>query len=182
MKNLILGLLLLAGGAAQAVSPVPAKDLQDQRYLIQRLDDASLKAYLGKNLRSATTAVGLFTPSDSDYSSGVPGTYNVQDAVTGEKLVIPAGTVVTDVKVYTPTTLLTGATVEIGYSGSVGALLTARGTSSMTTGTVVAGVPVGTAATAIARTSDTDVTMTITGVTITSGKSYILIDMVPGLD
>lgn len=195
MKKLLLGLLLM-GGAAQAGFPVPVDsilpvDQQDQRYLIKRLDSPVYKAYLAEQERHATTAVALFDPTatlvvagvtTSPYSGGVPGTYPLLDVVTGKQLVIPAASLITDVKVYNQTTLLTGSTVAIGWSGSTGALLATTPTSTMTVDTVLPGVAIGSAATTVVSTATQNVTMTLTGATVSSGKAYIMLRLIPGLN
>lgn len=183
MKKYFLGFLtMVVAFAATAQVTGPAKDLQDPVELLKRLDNPTQKGYLGSKLRASQTFVGLYTQSDSAYSNGVPGTYNLQDAVSGEKLVIPAGSVIHDVKIYTVTDLTgAGATVSVGYSGGAADLVAARQGDSFDAG-VLAGVPVDTAATAVKRTADTDVTLTISGATVTAGKAYFLIRASTGLE
>lgn len=182
MKKLGALFLALFTGAAFAASAIPAVSLEDPSYLIKRLDDPTMKGYLGGLIKSASKKVGVFDVSDSAYASGVAGTYELQDAITGEKLVIPAGSVIQSVMAYVPEAVVGGVTLAVGYSGSTGALMTAASATAYSLGALLDGVPDGTAANAIARTAETDLSLTLTGATATAGKAYFIIDVVPGLE
>lgn len=196
MKNLFLAIFTLMGVSAWAGFPIPVDsvsgaDQQDQRYLIKRLDSPTYKGYLAEQERHSTMAIGLFDPTTqlvvagvttAPYAAGVPGTYPLLDVVTGKQLVIPAATLITDVKVYNQTALLTGSTVAVGWSGSTGALLATTPTSTMTVDTVLPGVATGSAATTLVSTATQNVTMTLTGATVSSGRAYFMLRLIPGLN
>lgn len=181
MKTKLLTLLgmFLMGGAAQALSIAP-KDAQDPSYQLNRLDNVDLKSYLGEGLKHSTKMVGVIDADDADYSDGVPGTYDLQDSVSGVQIVLPAGSVIRDAYVYAQASGTSGVTVAVGHPGSVGAIVAARDFSSLTAGVLTAGVQVS-AATAIATSTQMGLKATLTGVTLNAGKVYVIMDVVKGL-
>lgn len=180
MKTKLLALMaLLVTGAAQAVSVAPV-DLQNPAYLLERLDDPTLKGYLGVDLKHSMKVVGVIDADDSDYSGGVPGTYSLQDSETGKQVVLPAGSVIRDSWAYGAVAGTSGVTLAVGYTGSAAAILAARDVSSLTAGVATAGVAVS-PATVISNSTQRGLTATLTGATLLDGKTYIVLDVVKGL-
>ena len=170
----VLGMFLM-GGAAQALSIAPV-DVQDPSYQLDRLDNVTLKGYLGDGFKHSTKLVGVIDAS----TSSVPGTYDLQDSVSGVQIVLPAGSVIRDAYVYAQASGTSGVTVAVGHPGSVGAIVAARDFSSLTAGVLTAGVQVS-AATAIATSTQMGLKATLTGATLAAGKVYVIMDVVKGL-
>ena len=185
MKNLFLTLFtaLFAFGAIAQVDAVAPKKLEDPEYLLPRLDNPTLKGYLGSMLKSASVKVGVYDQSSSSYSSGATGTYDLLDAITGQKVVVEAGSVIKHVFAYVQTAGTSGgaATLEVGYSGSTAAIVPQTAVGSLTLNALLNGVPQGVAANMIARTADTDVTVTVGTAALTAGKVYVVMEIVPDL-
>lgn len=150
-------------------------------YLGQFSDDPTLKTYLRKILGNSTTLLGVLDYSSASYGSGAAGTYDLLDAHTGSKIVVPGTSVIKACFAYTKTAVTSGgsATLEVGYSGSTAAIFPQTGKASFTLNALIDGTPQEAAANMVVRTADTDVSVTIGTATLTAGKVYFVIELIP---
>lgn len=151
---------------------------QNPEYIGERQDDPSLKTALLQLQRDCVTLIGLYDATSASYSAGVAGTYSLLDQ-NGRALILPAKCVVKQVMIYVGTAAVSGGTpnISVGYSGSVQALVANTAHSSFTLDAVLAGVPVSTAATAVALTADTTVQVVIGTGGLSVGKFAVIIDV-----
>jgi hypothetical protein len=97
----------------------------------------------------------------------------------GNNAVIPSGAIIRDVIIYVETALTSGGSATIAVKAQSAAdLKAATAVASYSLAAVLAGVPVGTAATAIALTADRTVTITVAVAALTAGKMHVYVDYV----
>lgn len=179
MRNLnLLALCLLAFGftaqSALAVSGTPGVPLPaDVEVLLNSNAVPPTMVALGSQVTQKKVNV-LKAVYDYSKVGGASGTRKLKDAAGGDA-VLPKGAVVRQVLVDTVSALTSGgsATVAIGVNSTTdlkGALAYGSYTG------ILAGVPVGTAATAVKVTATSAVTATIAVAPLTAGKINVFIE------
>jgi hypothetical protein len=107
---------------------------------------------------------------------GAIGSVSLLD-VNGNAAVLPTGAVVTSVIIDTITAPTSGGAATIALTSNSAADLKAATAIASYTG-LIAGIPVGTAATSIKMTADRTVTATIATAALTAGKINVIINYV----
>lgn len=151
----------------------------EQRGLLNRMNSHSLKALLGDKIFSHKVCmVGKY---DFALQGGAISTINLADAKTSastiQALKVPANFVITNVIIDRVTSpgAITSGTISLGIN-STADLLAATNMTAFDGTSLLAGIPVGTAATAVKVTADTPVTVTIATTALTAGKFYVSIE------
>lgn len=189
MKKLIVRLLLIAAGILPAVAPTPVFALDfgrsDMDNLATSLNHGNMNVF-GRyqfgdqfwqgNQRSVRCTY------DFANVGGAIAAITLSSSTVGALLqsksacIIPKGAIVMEVLIDTITAPTSGGSATIALSTGQGAadLLSATAYSSFSG--IQAGIPVGTAATAIKMTADRTPTATIAVATLTAGKFYVIIN------
>lgn len=119
----------------------------------------------------------LIATYDVAVSGGTQVTVNLKDANTGLDAKLPSGAVISTVMIDTITPFVSGGSATI----AIGAVSTTDLKGALAYGSytgIVAGVPVGSAATSIKLTADKTVTATIATANVTAGKINVLIEYI----
>jgi hypothetical protein len=160
---LLLALVSVNAFASPASSFVSSGDAE----YLNRMHSAAAKAKLGTKLRQHGVAVAVY-----DYSKdgGAVGTLSLP-------VKLPLGAIITDVKFDVASTVSSLGSATIAFGANTTTDLKGATAFASWTG-IVAGVPVGSAATAVKLTNDRAVTMTIATAALTSGKINALVEYV----
>lgn len=152
-------------------------DIINPEYLLKRLDDATLKTYLGQLLAQSSVVVGKIGTAVSGYSGLVQGTYNLVDQ-NGELVVLPNCSIIKRAYFVTDVAFTSGgsATLSVGYSGSNTALINAEAVAGLTADSIQAGVPIGTEGTMLLRKVETQLTVTIGTADMLTGLGYVVVE------
>ena len=119
----------------------------------------------------------LIATYDFAVLGGAQATVSLKDANTGLDAKLPSGAVISTVMIDTITPFVSGGSATI----AIGAVSTTDLKGALAYGSytgIVAGVPVGSAATSIKLTADKTVTATIATANVTAGKINVLIEYI----
>lgn len=147
-----------------------------KKYSLNRMNASAIKNLLGMELHhTKNSQIGIY-----DFSSqgGAISTINLKNAEQDSNLTLPKGAIITNVLIYVQAAATSGgsATIAFGAASTVD-LKAATAVASYSLAAFLAGIPVGTAATAIAPlAADTIPTVTIATAALTAGKIYVYID------
>ncbi len=157
------------------VDSITPTQLEDMDYLLNRIDDPSLKAKFARILNSDKVIVGQYNFATQ---GGAVSAINIKD-VDGNDVVLPAGYIVKRVFAYTVAAVTTSAsgTLSLGYSGAVTALMGVTAASDMEIGEFVLGAPIETIATMLAISSAKTVQVDIATGALTAGKVNFFIEL-----
>ena len=144
----------------------------NQRDLLNRMNETARLTQLGDKLFSSKVSyLGIY---DFAVQGGAISTINLDDA-KGEDLKIPDNFVCTNVIMDKITSVQgsdTTSDIAIGLNSTGDILAALAETTADGTG-LIAGIPVGTAATAVKTTAEKNATITITTKVLTAGKWYV---------
>lgn len=145
-----------------------------ERALLNRMNSHAHAVQLGDKLFS--TKQSVIGKYDYSVQGGAVGLINLVDA-KGGTLKLPADFVITNVIIDRVTSpgALTSGTISLGVN-STADLLAATNNTTFDGTSLLAGIPVGSAATAIKVTADSAVTMTLATTAYTTGKFYVEIE------
>lgn len=189
MKKLFIKIIMVVVGALPAIAPLPALAVDFPRADLDRMSNSLNHGNLGvfglfelgtQMLADQQRAVRC--TYDFANQGGAIGALNLASATTDAlnkpktSCMIPKGAIVMEVLVDTVTALTSGgsATLALSTGQSANDILGATGYASYTG--ILAGTPVGTAATAIKMTADRTPTVTIATAAVTAGKFYVIIN------
>jgi hypothetical protein len=168
MKNILISIFALAFSmTAHAAS---LADTSAAEFLVNHGSVGSFaKIQLGTSLMKSREH-SLKCVYDFSVQGGAIGTLNLLDVV-GKPCVLPNKAIIRDVLIDAVTTLTSGGSAVVGLSsGKTAGDMKANATAFSAYTGLVAGVPVGTAATAIKLTADVKPTITIATAALTAGK------------
>jgi hypothetical protein len=150
----------------------------DKRYALDRMNATAIKHGLGTELSKTKNNVrGVF---DFAVSGGAVSQISILDT-DGNAIVIPSGAIITNVIVHVITAVTTSASGTLGLTANSASDLcgdTAAGT--LTLNALVAGVPVGTAATSVRMTADRTLKAEIKTGALTAGKVAFYVNYMLG--
>jgi len=172
MKFLLFSLTLLS---ALVVSPAQAATIVQANAAQYEVDKGSVGAFskwkLGtvifKNREHSMKCVYDFAKQ-----GGAIGAINLKNSALDSTCVVPKGAIIRDVIVDVVTAVTSGgaATVALTTGQTAADLLGATAKTSFTLNALLAGVPVGTAATAFKLTADRTLSATVATAALTAGK------------
>lgn len=150
----------------------------NKRYALDRMNSTAIANTLGSELHKTKNSVrGVY---DFSVSGGAVSQINILDT-DGNPVVIPSGAIVTNVIAHAVAAVTTSASGTLGLTMNSASDVcgdTAAGT--LTLNALVAGVPVGTAATAVRATADRTVKAEIKTGALTAGKVAFYIEYMLG--
>lgn len=133
------------------------------------------------NLTSALKNRNIQLCGSYDFSTqgGVQGAIPIKDR-DGNSLVVPAGYIINSVEQLVKTSVLSGgsATVSLGYSGAVAALVGATAKATLVANYKAAGAVDGTVANQLVNTIDRTINVTIAAADLTAGKIVYFIELI----
>lgn len=124
-------------------------------------------------LQSKQVLRGLY---DFSVLGGAVGAIKLKDE-DGTDLIIPSKAIVTSVYIDVLTAPTSGGAATIAFGANTTTDFKAATAIASYTG-IVAGIPVGTAATAVKMTADRNITATIATAALTAGKIYVLCEYI----
>jgi hypothetical protein len=146
----------------------------ENRYILNRMNNKAQKVGLGDLIhqnKSAVLAIWNFA-----VQGGAIGDITLVDS-DGNNVVLPNKAVVTNVLVDTITGVTSGGAGTIALkANAAGDLLGTTAKTSVAAAGLVAGIPVGTAATAVKMTADRTLKMTVATAALTAGKIAFLVE------
>lgn len=166
-----------------AITGLNGATTNEERGLLNRMNSHALKTRLGDKIFSHKVCfVGKY---DFAVQGGAVSTINLVDAhntgttlaTVNSPLKVPANFVITNVIIDRVTSpgAITSGTISLGIN-STADLLAATNMTAFDGTTLLAGIPVGTAATAVKVTADTPITATIATTALTAGKFYVSVE------
>lgn len=145
------------------------------QFNLNRMNSYAQKAQLGDKIFSTKqNFVGLY---DFSVQGGATGTINLLDS-KGVALKLPANFVITNViidNITNPTSTASTTDISIGINSTADLLAIIDETAFDGTG-LKAGIPVGTAATAVKVTAEAAVTISFATAAVTAGKVYVALE------
>lgn len=157
-----------------AITGVNGVPTVETRTLLNRMNSHALASLLGDKVHSMKVCmVGKY---DFSVQGGAVSTINLLDS-KGAALKVPANFVCTNVIIDRVTSpgAITSGTISLGLN-STADLLAATNMTAFDGTTLLAGIPVGTAATAIKVTSEATLTATVATTALTAGKFYVSLE------
>lgn len=169
MKKILVALLLIAPSLTLAATPKAVRDI------LNNSGSAAFDAQLGTEVVD-----GAVKTMRANYNFSVQGGSSAATlflkAPDGSSAAIPNNAIITSVFIDTPTAIVDVSTgVRIAFGANSNADLKAATSSATFTG-IIAGIPVGTAATAVKMTADRDLTMRVYGGDISSGAINVFVN------
>jgi hypothetical protein len=146
----------------------------ETKYALDRMNSTAIKYALGTKLHQAKNNVcGIY---DFTTQGGATGALNVKDE-DGNNVVLPAGAIITNVIAHAAVAVTTSAsgTISLGANTTTD-LQGATAAATLSLNALVAGVPVGTAATSVRCTAERTIQVTIATGALTAGKVYYFIE------
>jgi len=152
--------------------------LLDLQFDFNSLKDAqSHKHNIGTKM-ARQQKLAMVATYDFAVQGGAVGAITLLDANTGKPAVLPKGAVITSAIIHTLTNASTGSspTIAVGTGQAANDLKAATASSSYATSALLAGIPVGSAATAVVLTADSTMSITIAVAALTAGKFNVLVE------
>lgn len=194
MKKFILKLLLVAAGLLPAAIPTAALAIDlgrsDSDNATISLNHGNFGVFgryeLGTQILTNQQRMIRCTYDFSSLGGSSAAALSLRSSTTDSfskpntTCLLPKGAIIMEVFIDTVTSLTSAgsATIALSTGQTAADILTATAYSSLTAGSITAGVPLGTAATAIKLTADRTPTATIAVAPLTAGKFYVLIDYI----
>lgn len=146
----------------------------ETRYALDRMNATALKYRLGKELHRAKN--NLLAIYDFSTQGGAVSTISLKDA-DGVNVVLPLGAIITNVIAHAVVAVTTSAsgTLSLGANTTTD-LMGATADSTLSLNAIVAGTPVGTAATSVRLTAERTISASIATGALTAGKVYYFIE------
>jgi hypothetical protein len=146
----------------------------DKRQNLDRMNSSSIKNKLGTELDNCKNNVkGVYNFA---VVGGAVADIALKD-IEGATLKLPAGAIITNVIVHVVTACTSGGSATVAIKANSAAdLCGATAVASLTGNALIAGVPVGTAATAVRLTAERTIYATIGTAALTAGKLHVFID------
>lgn len=171
MKTILIALLSLVAISAQAAT---LASTNENEFLLNRGTESMRKAQLGSALTKRTERMAKCV-YDFSVVGGAISAINLRDGVdSGQPCKLPKDSIIRDVLIDVRTAPTSGGAATIALGAAAANDLKAATAIASYTG-LVAGVPVGSAATAIRLAADTTITATIATAALTAGKLNVLI-------
>lgn len=138
-------------------------------------DAMAQKHQIGTRLARQTKLV-FIGQYDFSKSGGAVGAITLLNPITGMPAKLPKGAIITSCYIHTFTNASTAGspTIAVGTGQAANDLKAATASSSFATSALLAGVPVGSAATAVVLTADSTMSITIATAALTAGKFNVV--------
>lgn len=146
----------------------------ENKFLLNRMNQMSQKVQLGTELNNCKNNIkGVYSFAAS---GGAVGDITLKDE-DGAALVLPAGAIITNVIAHVVTACTSGGSATVALKANSAAdLCAATAVASLTSNALIAGVPVGTAATAVRLTAQRTLKVTVATAALTAGKIHYFIE------
>jgi hypothetical protein len=140
----------------------------DKKYALDRMNSTAIKQKLGTELHNCKNSVkGIYNFA---VSGGAVGDITLLDD-DGLAVVLPINAIVTNVIAHVATACTSGGSATVALKANSSAdLCAATAVASLTSNALIAGVPVGTAATSVRLTAERTLKVTVAVAALTAGK------------
>lgn len=156
------------------------QELLELEYDFNNLHDAqSHKHRLGSKVGRSSKHI-FIAQYDFSVLGGAIGTINLLNPLTGLPAKLPKGAIITNALIHTLTNASTSGspTIAVGTGAATNDIKAATASSSYSTSALLAGIPVGSAATAVVLDADQSPSITIATAALTAGKFNVIFEYV----